>query len=53
MAKDWVWVESKNGTDVILWASGVQYFETTDAVQLARKMQEMIREGYELVFRVE
>ena len=46
-----LWVENKNGF-IILWANGVQYLETTDAVQLARKMQEMIQEGYELVVRV-
>lgn len=44
-------VES-NGRTITLWANGVEYLETSDALTLARKMQEMVDAGYELVFRV-
>ena len=50
MGKSWLWVESK-GDKVTLWANGVLYLETSDAIELAGRIQQFIAEGYELVFR--
>jgi len=50
-SKPWMWVENVNDL-IVLFTNGVSCFQTKNALELAKKLQEYVDDGYELHIRI-